>query len=64
MTVHFPRVVQRLRRVVELFRVVATTENILLVFSRLGNSRISSFRKNVFNSPALSKREAKYVSCV
>ena len=31
---------------------------------RLGNSRISSFRKKVFNSPALSEREAKYVSCV
>ena len=50
-TVHFSRVVWRLRWVVELFRVVATTENILLVFCRLGNSRISSFRRNVFNSP-------------
>ena len=50
--------------VVELFRAVATTENILLAFCRLGNSRISSFRKNVFNSPALSEREAKYVSFV
>ena len=50
-TVHFSRVVQ-------------TTENILLVFCRLGNSRISSFLKKVFNSPALSEREAKYVSCV
>ena len=30
--------------------VVATTENILLVFCRLGNSRISSFRKQVFNT--------------
>ena len=63
-TVHFSRVVQRLRWVVELFRVVATTENILLAFCRLGNSRISSFRKKVFNSPALSEREAKYVSFV
>ena len=44
-TVHFSRVVLRLRWVVELFRVVGTTENILLVFCRLGNSRISSFRK-------------------
>ena len=33
-TVHFSRVVLRLRWVVELFRVVATTENILLVFCR------------------------------
>ena len=63
-TVHFSRVVLQLRWVVELFRVVGTTENILLVFCRLGNSRISSFRKKVFNSPALSEREAKYVSCV
>ena len=63
-TVHFSRVVLRQRWVVELFRVVGTTENVLLVFCRLGNSRISSFRKNVFNSPALSEREAKYVSCV
>ena len=63
-TVHFSRVVQRLRWVVELFRVVGTTENILVVFCRLGNSKISSFRKTVFNSPALSGREAKYVSCV
>ena len=62
-TIHFSRVVVRLRWVVELFRVVGTTENILLVFCRLGNSRISSFRKKV-NSPALSEREAKYVSCV
>ena len=37
--------------------------NILLVFCRLGNSRISSFRKKVFNSPALSEGEANYVSC-
>ena len=59
-TVHFSRVVQRLRWVVELFCVVATTEKILLAFCRLGNSRISSFRKKV----ALSEREAKYVSCV
>ena len=59
-TVHFSRVVLRLRWVVELFRVVGTTENILLAFCRLGNSRISSFRKKV----ALSEREAKYVSCV
>ena len=63
-TVHFSRVVQRLRWVVELFRVVAHTENILLVFPRLGNSRTFPFRKNVFNSPALSESEAKYVSCV
>ena len=63
-TIHFTRVVLRLRWVVELFRVVGTTEKILLVFCRLGNSRISSFRKKVFNSPALSEREAKYVSCV
>ena len=63
-TVHFSSVVLQLRWVVELFRVVATTENILLAFCRLGNSRISSFRKNVFNSPALSEREAKYVSFV
>ena len=63
-TVHFSPVVLRLRWVVELFRVVGTTENILLVFCRLGNSRISSFCKKVFNSPALSEREAKYVSCV
>ena len=59
-TAHFSRVALRLRWVVELFRVVGTTENILLVFCRLGNSRISSFRKKV----ALSEREAKYVSCV
>ena len=57
-TVHFSRAVLRLRRVVELFRVVTTTENILLAFCCLGNSRISSFRKKVF------KREAKYVSFV
>ena len=63
-TVHFSRVVLRLRWVVELFRVVGTTENILLVFCRLGSSRISPFRKKVFNSPALSERKAKYVSCV
>ena len=63
-TVHFSHVVLRPRWVVELFRVVGTTENILLLFCRLGNSRISSFRKKVFNSPALSEREAKYVSCV
>ena len=63
-TVHFSRVVLRLRWVVELFRVVGTTENILLVFCRLGDSRISSFLKKVFNSPALSETEAKYVSCV
>ena len=62
-TVHFSRVVLRLRWVVELFRVVWTTENVLLVFCRLGNSRIPSFRKKVFNLPALSEREAKYVSC-
>ena len=64
-TVRFSRVVLRLRWVVELFRAVATTEKILLlIFCRLGTSRISSFRKNVFNPPALSEREAKYVSCV
>ena len=63
-TVHFSSVVLRLRGVVELFRVVGSTENILLVFCHLGNSRISSFRKKVFNSPALGEREAKYVSCV
>ena len=62
--VHFSCVVLRLRWVVELFRVVGTTENILLAFCRLGNSRISSFRKKVFNSPALSERGAKYVSFV
>ena len=44
-TVHFSRVVLRLRWVVELFRVVGTTENIFRVFFRLSNSRISSFRK-------------------
>ena len=63
-TVHFSRVVLRLRWVVELFRAVGTTENILLVFCHLGNSRISSFRKKVFNLPPLSEREAKYGSCV
>ena len=47
-TVHFSRVVLRLRWVVELFGVVGTTENILLVFCHLGNSRISSFRKKSF----------------
>ena len=62
-TVRFSHVVLRLRWVVELFRVVGTTENILLVFCRLGSSRISSFRKKVFNSPALSEGEANYVSC-
>ena len=46
--VHFSRVVLRLQWVVELFRVVGTTENILLVFCRLGDSRISSFRKKSF----------------
>ena len=51
-------------RVVELFRVVGTTENILLVFGRLGNSESRLFVKKVFNSPGLSEREAKYVSCV
>ena len=44
-TVHFSRVVLRLRWVVELFCVVGTTENILLVFCSLGNARVSSFRK-------------------
>ena len=47
-TVHFSRVALQLRwGVVELFRVVGTTENILLVFCRLGNSRIWSFLKKV-----------------
>ena len=63
-TVHFSCVVLQLWWVVELFHVVGTTENILLIFCHLGNSRILSLRKNVFNSPALSEREAKYVSCV
>ena len=63
-TVYFSCVVLRLWWVVELFRVVATTDNILLVFCRLGNSIISSFRKKLFNSPALSEGEAKYVSFV
>ena len=63
-TVNFFHVVLRLRWVVELFRVVGTTENTLLVFCRLGNSRISSFLKKVFNSPDLSEEEMKYVSCV
>ena len=63
-TVHFSRVVLWLRWVVELFRLVGTTGNILLAFCRLGNSRILSFRKKVFNSPALSERGAKYVSFV
>ena len=63
-TVHFSRVALRLRWVAERFRVVATTKNIFLAFCRLGNSRISSFRKKVFNSPAFSERESKYVSCV
>ena len=48
-TVYFSHVVLPLRWVVELFRVVGTTENILVVFCRLGHSRISSFRKKVFN---------------
>ena len=47
-TVHFSRVVLRLRWVVELFRVVATRENILLAFYCFGNSRISSFLKKNF----------------
>ena len=55
-TVHFSRIPLRLRWVVGLFRVVGTTENILLVFCRFGNSTISSFRKKVFISPALSER--------
>ena len=33
-----------------------TTENILLTICRLGDSGISSFRKKVFNSPALRER--------
>ena len=52
-TVHFSCVVLRLRWVVKLFRVVGTTENILLVFCRLGNSRISSFRKKSFQFTCL-----------
>ena len=47
-TDHFSCVLLRIRWVVELFRVVATTENILLAFCRLVNSRISSFRKKSF----------------
>ena len=50
-TVHSFRLVVRLRWVVELFRVGATTENILPPFCRLGDSRIWSFRKKRFNSP-------------
>ena len=50
-TVHSFRLVVRLRWLVELLRVGATTENIFLAFCRLGNSRIWSFRKKVFNSP-------------
>ena len=50
-TIHFSGVVLRLPWVVELFRVGATTENILPAFCRLGNSRIWSFRKKLFNSP-------------
>ena len=63
-TVHCSYVVLPLRWVVELFHVVATTENILFAFCCVGNSRILSFRKKVFNSPALIERKAKYVSCV
>ena len=55
-TVPFSRLVVRLRWVVELLRVGA--------FCRLASSRIWFFRKKVFNSPALSEREAKYVGCV
>ena len=40
-TVHFSRVVLRLRWVVELFHVVGTTENVLLVFCRLGHYGIA-----------------------
>ena len=58
--IHFFRVVLRLRWVVELFRVVGTTENILLVFCRLGNSRISSFRKKSFQSTCF-KREGSEI---
>ena len=36
----------------------------MLAFCCLGNSRISSFPKKNFNSPALSEREAEYVACV
>ena len=65
-TAHSLRVVLRLLWVVELFRVVRTTENILLVFCRLGNSRISSFRVSKISCQftCFSDREAKYVSCV
>ena len=43
-TAYFSRVILRLRWVVKLFLVVATTENILLAFCRFGYPRISSFR--------------------
>ena len=62
MTVHFSCVVLRLRWIVELFRVVATTEKILLAFCRLGNSRISSFLKKKFSIHLLwvkGKRKCK-----
>ena len=58
-TVHFSRVVMRLRWVVELFRVVGTTENILLVFCRLGSSRISPFRKKSFQFTCFKSEESE-----
>ena len=47
-TVHFSRLVARLRWIVELLRVGATSENILLAFCRLASSRIWFFRKKSF----------------
>ena len=59
-TVHFSSVVLLLRCVVELFRVVVTTEYSLLSFCRFaGNSRISLFRLKGFDPPALIERESK-----
>ena len=58
-TVHFSRVVLRLRWVVELFRVVGTTEDILLVLCRPGNSIISSFRKKSFQFTCFKWRGSK-----
>ena len=63
-TVHFSHAVLPLHCVGELFCVVATMENILLAFFCLSSSRILSFHKKVFISPALSKGKAKYDSCV
>ena len=63
-TVHFSRVILRLR--VSCWA-VSHSRDYGEHFARIlpfGNSRISSFRKKVFNLPALSEREAKYVSCV